>query len=114
MTDSYTYLLIKAVVSLLFILGLIGLALYALRLYMSGWGRRRRAGAAASPVRVITSSFLGPKKNLTVVDVAGELIVLGITPTTVNYITKVERPEAVELLRELGRSRPGSFLKFFQ
>lgn len=113
MTDSYLYLLTKGLITLLFILGLIGLSLYALKRYMNSRDPGR-ALRSKSVVKVITSSFLGPKKSLTVVEVAGEMIVLGITPTSVNYLTKVEKPEAVEALRGLEGRRSKSLFKFFQ
>lgn len=113
MTDSYSYLLIKAVLTLVFVLGLMGVALYAVRRYTQ---RSGRAGGAkpSSPIRLLSTFFLGQKKNLAIVEVAGEVLVLGITPTSITCLTKVERNEAVQELRKLESSRAIPFFNAFK
>lgn len=119
MTGSYAYLLIKAILTLAFVLGLLALCVYAIRLYMNGRGGAKGAGSGArpgrndAPVKVLFTSFLGAKKNLAIVEVAGEVLVLGVTPTTINFLTRIEDGRAVEeLKRNQGRRNP--FLKIFQ
>lgn len=114
MTD-YTYLLIKAVITLVFLLGLFVLSVYAIRLYM---GRKSTAGGAAearnySPVRVLFTSVLGAKKSLAIVEVAGEVLVLGVTPTSINFLTRIEDNMAVEELKKRG-GRRRALLNIFQ
>jgi flagellar biogenesis protein FliO len=104
MTDSYLYLLVKSILTLLFVLGLMGAALYALRLYMGKSGKSATKGAKA-PVRVITTAFMGPKRNIAVVEVAGEVLVLGLTPQSITFLTKVEDSGAKEELKKLGENR---------
>ncbi len=114
MTESYAYLLIKAVVTLAFVLVLLGASLYAFRYFM---GRRGGAGLKGFkvPIKVLTTSFLGPKRNLAIVDVAGELLVLGITPESITCLTKLDRPpEVLDELRRLGDTQPRSLLKLFR
>ncbi len=116
MTGSYAYLLIKAILTLAFVLGLLALCVYAVRLYMNGRGGAKGAGSGArreAPVKVLFTSFLGAKKNLAIVEVAGEVLVLGVTPTTINFLTRIEDCRAVEeLKRNRGRKHP--FLNMFQ
>lgn len=104
MTDSYLYLLVKSILTLLFVLGLMGAALYALKLYMKKSGTAQVKGMKA-PVRVITTAFLGPKRNIAVVEVAGEVLVLGLTPQSITFLTKVEDAGAKEELKKLGENR---------
>lgn len=105
MTDSYLYLLVKSILTLLFVLGLMGAALYALRLYMRKSGAASVKGVAKAPVRVITTAYLGPKRNIAVVEVAGEVLVLGLTPQSITFLTKVEDAGAKEELQKLGENR---------
>lgn len=112
MTEPYLYMLIKAVVTLILVLGLMGAALYALRYFAGTGGGSRKAGR--SPVRVISTTFLGNKRNLAVVDVAGELIVVGMTPTSINFITRVESPEAAEEIRRSGGGGGRQIFNLFQ
>lgn len=115
MTDSYLYLLIKAVITLVFVLGLMIAALYALR-YFTGGGARFNGSRGRNPVRVISTIFLGQKRNLAVVDVAGELILIGITPGAINLLTRIKRPEAIEEIKKITetKTRTRTILNFFQ
>lgn len=113
MTDSYLYLLVKSILTLLFVLGLMGAALYALKLYMRKSGTASVKGVKA-PVRVITTAFLGPKRNIAVVEVAGEVLVLGLTPQSITFLTKVEDAGAKEELKKLGENRKRPLLGLLQ
>lgn len=112
MTDPYTYLLVKSVITLTFVLGLLGVSLYALKYYMKGTGKG--AGARGkNPVRVLNTFVLGQRKNLTIVEVAGEVFVLGITPGSVSFLTKLENNESVEELKRAAGSGQRNILSLF-
>ncbi len=112
MNDSYTYLLVKSILTLIFTLGLLGLALWALKRFMKG-GAAGKSGTA-NPVKVVTTAFLGPKKNIAVVEVAGEMLVLGLTPASITFLSKVESKEAVEELKKLKDSKRRPILSLLQ
>jgi len=111
MTGSYAYLLVKAVLTLVFVLGLLGVSLYALKWYMAKGGKTA-SGRGPSPVKVLFTAVLGQKKNLAIVEVAGEVIVLGITPNAISFLTKIEKNETIEELKK-GNGRRG-LLGLFQ
>lgn len=113
MNDSYMYLLVKAIITLGFVLGLMGASLYALKYYMGRKGGKAGSSRPGDPVKVLKTFFLGQKRNLTIVEVAGEVLVLGVTPTSVNLITKLERRESVEELRKISGSRARNILSLF-
>jgi len=113
MTESYLYLLIKAVITLGFVLGLMAVAFYALR-YFSGGRSMGRGRRSANPVRVVSTTFLGNKRNLAVVDVAGELILIGITPTRISMLTKVESPEAASKIMGQAKAASRPIFNLFQ
>jgi flagellar biogenesis protein FliO len=105
MSGSYSYHFVKAVITLGFFLGLLLVCAYAIKLYMSrrslgAGGTGKGVGNASATVRVLHSSALGAKKNLAIVDVAGEVLVLGITPSSINMLTKVTDREAIDLLKK--------------
>lgn len=112
MNDSYLYLLTKAVITLVFVLGLLGVSLYALKQYMKRGGK----GAAKSkpPVKVLNTFILGQKKNLAIVEVAGEIIVLGITPASIHFLTKIEREDSIEELKKFQGAGTRSIFNMFQ
>ncbi len=113
MTDSYMYLLVKSILTLFFLLGLLGAAMFALKRFSaSGGGASSRA--ASRPVKVVASAFLGPKRNIAIVEVAGEMLVLGLTPTTITFLSKVEGKDALEDLKKLKDGKQRSFLGLLQ
>ena len=109
MNGSYSYLFVKAILTLGFMLGFLLVSVYALRIYtnkrtVTGKDGAKRPGNA-SPVKVLHTSALGSKKNLAIVDVAGEVLVLGITPSSINMLAKIEALDAIEDLKKLNSAR---------
>jgi len=44
------------------------------------------------PVRVVGSTFIGPKKSICLVDVQEKRLVLGVTDTSISFLTELEIP----------------------
>jgi len=101
MSAEYSYLFVKAVLTLGFVLCLLLVAVYAIRFYMNRTGGRTNGTnpKGTALVRVLHTSGLGSKKNLAIVDVAGEVLVLGLTQSSINMLTKVEDPAAIEEIK---------------
>ncbi len=114
MTGSYAYLFIKAIVTLVFVLALLGVSLYAFKYFIGRKGASGLGGGFKAPIKVLTTSFIGQKKNLAIVDVAGELLVLGITPESITCLTKLERPEVVEELKRFNDTRKRPLFGLFR
>lgn len=112
MNDSYTYLLVKSILTLVFMIGLFGLAMWALKRFMKGSASGK--GGPANPVKVVTTAFLGPKKNIAVVEVAGEMLVLGLTPASITFLSRIENKDAVEELKKLKDSKRRPILSLLQ
>ncbi|MCW5893746.1 MAG: flagellar biosynthetic protein FliO [bacterium] len=62
------------------VLALVGLVL--------AW-RQRRAAAAPDAIRLVSSRYLGGKRYLTIVEVDGERLLLGVTGDRVGLVTKL-------------------------
>ena len=90
-----TRAVINTFVALLVVLALvIGLA-YVLR---RASGRMRRTGAGG--ILVLAQVPLGPSQFLSVVDVGGEVLVLGVTEHSVTALSEIEDPDLIVQLRE--------------
>lgn len=50
------------------------------------WGRNHGAKVDSTRIRVISQHFLGPKKSLAIVRVAGESILIGITEQSISHL----------------------------
>ncbi len=111
MNGSYLYFLAKALLTLVFVLGLMFAFLYVLRYFM-GRGKGGIQGLK-SPIRVVSTFFMGQKKNLAIVEVAGEWLVLGVTQNSITMLTKLESPDSIEELKKISGSRKASLFNLF-
>ena len=85
---------VRMVASLALVLGLI-VGLLALARTMLG---RRLLGSPGTPlIRVLGSGYVGPRKHVLVVAVAGEVLILGTTATDLVPLGKLTDPEQIKL-----------------
>jgi flagellar protein FliO/FliZ len=104
---NLTTAFVKMFVALLVVLGLVvGLALLLRRVS----ARLQTLGGGV--VSVLAQVPLGPSQFLTVVDIGGEILVLGVTEHSVNALTEIQDPAVIERLRREGPAvrRPGALL----
>jgi flagellar biogenesis protein FliO len=75
------------------------LALYLfLRLYRY-LSQGKRLGGQSLPIRVLSSSTIGPKKSLCVVDVLDHVLVLGVTDAQISVLLEIPADKVHESLR---------------
>lgn len=55
---------------------------------------RRTAGVGSEAIRLVTSRYLGGKRFLTIVEVDGERLLLGLAGDQVSLVTRLGRPDA--------------------
>jgi flagellar protein FliO/FliZ len=61
-------------------------------------------------VQVLGSGFLGPKKSIVMVEVAGEVLVLGISNDNISFLTQIQDEEKIEAIKASRKeSNEGSF-----
>ena len=60
-------------------------------------------------IKVLDSSFIGVKKNISLVEVPGAVLVLGITNDNISLLTRIEREDVMKELHETGSMKQGSF-----
>lgn len=101
---DYSYMLLRSVLALGLVIALMIGAMYAFR-RLSG----RSAGLSGPlPIKVISRAFMGQKNSIAIVDVAGEVLVLGISATAINLLSRLDDPEVIRELRERApRGLPG-------
>ena len=52
-------------------------------------------------IRILSSHHVTPKERIALIDVVGEKIVIGITPENITFLTKIEKPEALDRIESL-------------
>ncbi|MEE8573789.1 MAG: flagellar biosynthetic protein FliO [Thermodesulfobacteriota bacterium] len=71
----------------------------------SGGGKKGQKGL----MRVVTNMPLGPKKSISVVNIAGKYLVLGVSAEQINFLTSIEDSTVTEKLEKgSGKGTGGS------
>ncbi|MBU1626335.1 flagellar biosynthetic protein FliO, partial [bacterium] len=93
--DSLIKSLFKSFASLLLILGLIILTVYLLKRFFLQKGE---LGGQGKTMKLLSSIYIGEKKRICLVEVLGKILVLGITPNSINLLTEVEGEKVMDIV----------------
>ena len=85
---------LKMLIVLGILLGGLVIALYFIKKII----RRRSGQSKGRMIRVLANSYVGVKKSISLVEVPGAVLVLGITNDNINLLTKIDDVEIVEKL----------------
>lgn len=55
-------------------------------------------GTADKPIRVLSTGFLGPKKSIAMVEVAGRVLILGVANEQITLLSSLEDEDEVARL----------------
>lgn len=69
------------------------------------WEGSRRVAGPESGIRVLTSKLIAPQKYVSLVEIGGEVLALGVSAQQITFLTKIENKELVK------RSLPNPGLK---
>lgn len=86
----------KMFYTLVLVLGIMFLVFHLFKKYV--W-KNSVFGSESKPIKVLSTGFLGPKKSIALVEVAGEILVLGIANDNISLLANVEDPEQIDLIR---------------
>lgn len=84
------------VFKMLFALSLVLGLLFLLARFVKRTPLVRRDLPAEFGIRVLTTKPIAPRKYISLVEIGGEVLALGISDTQISYLTKVESPEWLE------------------
>lgn len=76
----------KMLAALVLVLGGMGIFFYFAKRAM----RKEGSGAGGRMIRILGSQYVGLKKNISIVEVPGALLVVGITADAIRLLTKIE------------------------
>ncbi len=62
-------------------------------------------------IRILSSQYLGPKSSIMLVDVLGQVVVIGISSGTISLLTEIVDPESLEHLKDI-RGQKGKGASF--
>jgi len=81
--------------------GVIALLVFLVRLFRR-WERVQGNLGPDNGIRVLTSKLIAPQKYVSLVEIGGEVLALGVTPQQITFLTKVENKELIQK----GMTRP--------
>lgn len=87
---------LKVVTALMIVLSLMLVTYYFVKKYLLKDGSLL---GMDKQIKILSTSYIGPKKSINLVEVAGEILVLGVTATNINLLTKIENEEIVEKIK---------------
>ena len=79
--------LLKAGASLTLVLGLMALSVYFMKRF---FGSRLGLGRSGPLIQVLARTYLGAKKEIALIEVGEEVLVVGITPNQISLLTRLE------------------------
>jgi flagellar biogenesis protein FliO len=88
--------------------------LYVLTRFTKRLDLARRAPLGEKGIKVLTSKLIAPQKYVTLVEIGGEILALGVSAQQVTFLTKIENKEMIqESLPAPGiKPEPFSWFKF--
>jgi len=98
---SFLPSLVKMLFALALVLGLMIGAMYFIKKILHANAPEMDRG---SMIRILASRYLGPKNSILVVDIAGELIVVGLSNSQMTMLTTISDKEALDMLRNIKNS----------
>lgn len=97
---------IKMFSALLLVLGIFIGSVYLLRRVV----KRDVAVPGRKLIRIIDRTYIGVKKSVTLVEVSGTVLVLGVTNDRISLLTQIEDPDSIEKLKDThATGAPASF-----
>lgn len=106
--------MIWAIVKMIFALGMVCGLLFLMVRFLKRNGTAKRDLAFNQGIRILGTQSIAPQKYISLVEIGGEVLALGISETQVALLTKIENKAFVERLMEnsVNRGEPLSLLRF--
>jgi flagellar biogenesis protein FliO len=99
---------LRMLTTLSLVLGLIFLLFFGFKKYVL----KNTAFGGGKLVNVLSTSFIAPKKNIALVEIAGEILVLGVSDQNISLLTNIREPRRVEEIKSAhGDNNDGANLK---
>jgi len=98
-TVSFLPSLVKMLFALALVIGLMIGAMYFIKKILHSTSPEMDRG---SLIRILASRYLGPKNSILIVDVAGEIIVIGLSNSQMSMLTTISDKDALDKLRNIG------------
>ena len=110
MMDTMTWAILKMVLAL----GIVCMVLFFMARLLKRAGVKRD-WPLDSGIRLLATQSIAPRQYISLVEIGGEVLALGISETQITFLTKIENKEFVgKMMGDRGaRTEPLSLLQYF-
>jgi flagellar biogenesis protein FliO len=101
--------MIWAAVKMILVLGGILVLLFFLVRLFKRWEGGNAISGPDGGIRVLSSKLIAPQKHISLVEIAGEILALGVTSQQITFLTKIDNQERVKRSlspRDIGPQAP--------
>ncbi len=96
---SYTPDLFSTAMKMLSALGIVLGGMFVVFYFMKRFLKRDITGSNETLIRVLASSYVGMKKNISLIEIPGAVLVVGITNDNISLLSKIEDEKILEKFR---------------
>ena len=112
---NYTPDLLSTSLKMLSALGIVLGGMLVLFYFMKRYLKRDFSGSKGKLIRVLASSYIGVKKNISLIEIPGSVLVVGITNDNISLLSKIEDKDILNKLKLSEEDRnQASFSEHFQ
>ena len=102
-----------AIVKMILSMGLIGGILFLLVRFLKRSGLMKRNSPSNSGIKLLSTEPIAPQKYISLVEIGGEVLALGVSETQITLLTKIENKEFLERMRDNHPARPEPISLFY-
>jgi flagellar biosynthetic protein FliO len=88
--------------SLVIVLGILVVALYVSKRFL----KNEHLGSKGKIVRVLSSTYIGMKKSISLVEIPGSILVLGLSNDNITLLSKIEDKDTQEIVKGSDSTKP--------
>jgi len=101
--------LLAASLKMILSLGLVLALLFAMVVLLKRFLKRDSAFQRDKLIRVVSNQFVGVKKSVSLVEIPGAILVLGITNDRITLLSEINEKERIEEIHSRRKKKPASF-----
>ena len=103
---NYTPDLLSTSLKMLSALGIVLGGMLVFFYFMKRYLKRDFSGSKEKLIRVLASSYIGVKKNISLIEIPGSVLVVGITNDNISLLSKIEDKDILNKLKLSEEDRP--------
>jgi flagellar protein FliO/FliZ len=97
MSNNYELIMaaLRMFLSLILVAGVLIIIFYFIKKLL----KKDNGITSANHIKVIANHYIGLKKNISLIEVPGSILVLGITSDTISFLSKIEDKEIIDRIK---------------